>query len=131
MSKFDAGSAVEPMEYDFSHYGGPTGVTPEPSDLAFQKFSAKQAKLMVEASKIEKDMTEADKANKLDSDALEGFQKRSTELSDKMSKIIAELCQDKPSKEDVDVLPYRVKMAYTAHLMGQFSPEAGTGGTNN
>lgn len=131
MPKFDAGSAVEPLEYDFSAYDGPVGITPEPSDHSFQKFAAKQSRLMIDADKIEKDMTKAEKDDALDEKALDGFQERSQKLSDQMSVIIAELCQDKPSKADVDLLPYRVKMAYTTHLMKQFSPEGGTSGTSN
>lgn len=131
MPKFDAGTAVEPLEYDFSAYNGPVGVTPEPSDLAFKKFSAKQTKVMVEADKLEREMTEAEKEGRLDEQTMEDFTRRSDALGDRISKLIADLCQDQPSKEDVDKLPYRVKTAYTQHLMAQFSPEAVTSGTKN
>lgn len=131
MPKFDAREAVEALDYDFSYYDGPVGTTPEPSDHSFQKFAAKQSKLMIEADKLQKDMEKAEKEDRLDEDTLDAFQKKSNEVSEKMSKLIADLCQDKPSKEDVDKLPYRVKTAYISHLMNQFSPEGVTSGTNN
>src|ERR1044072_7518102 len=131
MPKFDAGTAVEKLEYDFSHYKGPVGVTPQPSDHAFKKFSAKQSKIMIDADRIEKEMAEAEKSGTLSEEKLDEFQRRGDELSEKMSKTVAELCQDQPSKDDVDKLPYRVKMAYMKHLMSQFAPEGETSGTSN
>lgn len=131
MPKFDAGTAVEKLEYDFRPYADVYGETPEPSEQAFQKFSSKQAKVMIDMDRLEKEMAQAEKDEKLDDETVEVFQKRGREISDKMSKIIAELCQDKPSKDEVDQLPYRVKTAYIKHLMSQFSPEGETSGTNN
>lgn len=38
MAKFDAGTAVEPMEVDFSKYDGPVGAIPEPDGDQVETF---------------------------------------------------------------------------------------------
>lgn len=41
MSKFDAGTAVEPMTVDFSKWGGPVGDIPEPDGDAVDLFMSR------------------------------------------------------------------------------------------
>lgn len=62
MAKFDAGTAVDPMEVDFSAFGGPVGTIPEPDGPQVEKFMdrikeyrRKRSALIREGEKAEQD----------------------------------------------------------------------------
>lgn len=124
MPKFDAGSAVEPLEFDFSKYGGKTGTMPEPSQTEFAKFAAKQQSIQLEALSMQKRLDAADKDGKLDAEFLAEVEAEGKKLDDRLSAAIAELFKDQPSVEDMGRLPYRVKQALSVWIVGKFSPEA-------
>ena len=48
MSKFDAATAVEEMEYDFSKYVGGVGVIPEPTTGQMNTYVVSMRRLMTE-----------------------------------------------------------------------------------
>jgi hypothetical protein len=126
MSGFDAATAVEPMNYDFTAYGGGKGVVPEPSTAEMQSFQREFAKVMRKGQKLEVSDEDAMKMSEKDFDKL---QKDAAAIGEELDDLIAGLCKGEPSKEDVAKLPFRVKTAFSKWLMEQFAPEGGTSGT--
>lgn len=144
MAKFDAATAVEPIEYDFSEFGGASGVTPEPTTDAldrfmdelrvlFEKIRRMRDKIHTERTKApegvdpegEEDLA-MEAAKLVEMDELRGASK---EILKTMQLVIADLTQGKPSEEDLAKLPQRVFMAYLAWLVDQLKPKAITPGT--
>lgn len=126
MAGFDAATAVEPMEWDFSHYGGGKGVVPEPSTREMQDFQRDFAKVMRKGQKLEVSDEDAMKMSEKEFDKL---QKDAQAIGEELDELIARLCKGTPSREDVATLPFRVKTAFSKWLMEQFAPEGGTSGT--
>lgn len=122
---FNAGTAVDPMEYDFTAYGGTIGVVPEPSQKAFRAYTRKLTSLMAQFKEV------GDAADKEDITAkeLEVVNDKAEKLSDEFDAIVSELCQNKPAAEEVALLPYRVKVAFSKWLQEEFRPEAETSAT--
>ncbi|QFG07917.1 hypothetical protein SEA_INTOLERANT_22 [Streptomyces phage Intolerant] len=126
MSGFDAATAVEPMEWDFSHYGGGKGVVPEPSTREMQDFQREFAKVMRKGQALE---ISDEEAMKLSEKAFDKLQTDAQKIGEELDELIAKLCKGTPSREDVATLPFRVKTAFSKWLMEQFAPEGGTSGT--
>jgi hypothetical protein len=126
MSKFDAGIAVERLEYDFTAFGGTAGVIPEPSTGTVQTFfdtlQALASEIRGKMAGVEgKDLEEiseeeaADVVAQMD-DNIAG------EYQTKMNAAIAELCGGTPSLEEISGLPFRVLGAFTQWLTGELNP---------
>lgn len=125
---FDAGKAVEPLDYDFTAFGGGKGTTPEPStddvSLFFKSISAianEVRGMMAEVKGLSEaeEVTEADAAevlSQMPDDIVGNYQGQ-------MIAAIAGLTHDQPTQENIEKLPYRVLGAYTAWLAGQLRPE--------
>jgi hypothetical protein len=128
MAGFDAGSAVEPMDYDFTTTPGGKGkgVVPEPSTTEMKNFQTSFARIMRDAGALEMSDEEAAKLSEGEFDAL---QEQVGEIGDRLDAAIAKLCKDTPSVDEVSTLPFRVKTAFSKWLMEQFAPEGGTSGT--
>lgn len=54
MAKFDAGKAVERLEYDFTEYGGGVGIVKEPSTGAVNAFFRNMKAMMKEVGTLQK-----------------------------------------------------------------------------
>ncbi|AWY07506.1 hypothetical protein SEA_LAZERLEMON_23 [Streptomyces phage LazerLemon] len=126
MAGFDASTAVEPMEYDFTAYEGSKGVVPEPSTKEMQVFQREFAKVMRKGQALE---ISDDEAMKLSEKQFDKLQKDAEAIGEELDELIAGLCKGTPSREDVAKLPFRVKTAFSKWLMEQFAPEGGTSGT--
>lgn len=128
MSGFDAGTAVEPMDYDFTTVDGGKGkgVVPEPSTSEMKGFQKEFAQIMREGQKLE---VSDEEALKMTDKEFAAFQKKTDDLGDRLDSAIARLCKDSPSVEEVSTLPFRVKTAFSQWLMNQFAPEGGASGT--
>lgn len=126
MAGFDAATAVDPMEWDFSHYGGGKGVVPEPSTAEMQDFQRDFAKVMRKGQALE---ISDEEAMKLSEKAFDKLQADAQKIGEELDELIARLCKGSPSTEDVATLPFRVKTAFSKWLMEQFRPEGETSGT--
>lgn len=123
MAGFDAGSAVEPMDYDFTTVPGGKGkgVVPEPSTMDMKIFQKSFAKVVRESAKLDKSGEELDK---ISDDEFDLLQKKGDELGEQLDAAIAKLCKNHPSVEEVETLPFRLKTAFSKWLMEKFNPEA-------
>lgn len=125
---FDAGKAVDPMEWDFTTVEGGIGkgVVPEPSTREMKAFQSEFAQIMRDGRKLE--VSDAEAAEMSDKD-FKAFQKKADEIGERLDIAIAKLCKNCPSQEEVASLPFRVKTAFSKWLMEQFNPEGETSGT--
>lgn len=135
MPKFDAGKAVEAVEWDFTAYGGGEGTTPEPSRGQIQKFNSTQRALtkrirpiIRKAESLEKKAKEGTiSGEELDAevDALETevTEKEMEQYEQEFTEALAELCSGSPSVDDMEELPFRVKQAWAEFVLEQFSPD--------
>jgi len=119
MAKFDASTAVEALEWDFTAYGGGSGTIPEPSEDVIEAFFKGVSGLSgVLGSQPGPDMTEEEVRALADRGVEFG------ETMNGMKDLLATLCSDQPGREDLDKLPLRVLLAFTGWLVGEFRPEA-------
>jgi hypothetical protein len=134
MPKFDAGTVVESLEWDFSTtkitaLKHARGVIPEPSDAAIGRFLDGLKKLYSEAQGMAggqlgpdatpDEMLEA--ISSLTGDAFVSF------MSDTAG-LFAELCDGKPSKEQLLALPLRVRAHFYGWVQSEvINPEVGPG----
>lgn len=137
MAKFDAANAVEAMDFDFSAYGGPIGVIPEPSNGqvdAFFKTAKALAKSMKDKTGVspedaDKEMSAAEVqeviASMTESEDDDAF----AEYEEQMTAAIAELCSHFPSQDDIKRLPFRIRTAFMSWLVGELRPESTRPGT--
>lgn len=123
MTGFDAGTAVEPMDYDFTTTPGGRGkgTVPEPSTRQMKKFQDEFTRIMRAGTALEKSMEDV---SDMSDDALADFQAKQDAISEQLDAAIAGLCQDQPSAAEVATLPFRVKTAFSNWLLEQFRPES-------
>lgn len=129
MAGFDAGTAVEPMDYDFTTVpsGKGKGTVPEPSTEEMKDFQREFAQIMRDGNKL--DLND-EAALKMTDAQFKKFQKEADEIGVRLDVAIAKLCKNQPSEEEVATLPFRVKTAFSKWLMDQFSPEGAAAGTS-
>lgn len=128
MAGFDAAAAVEPMDWNFEKFGGGSGTVPEPSNDEMKRFQRDFARVMREGAKL--DMSD-DAAKKMDETEFEAYQMKAEDIGKQLDTVIADLCKNSPSAEQVGRLPFRVKTAFSQWLMKQFNPEAEAAGTKS
>lgn len=135
MPKFDASTIGGDIEYDFSKWGGPSGVVPEPPRNAVSKMmrqiSAAFKEYGLRDDNADDDSLTPDDVAKTMSDAEddeETFEKLSVTLLD----AVAGVCGGSPSREVLDALPYRPFMGFFGYLIGNLTnPEGSRSGTSN
>lgn len=113
-------SDLEPMSYDFTAHGGPKGVVPEPSQQEFRAYTRGLIKVQVKAKEIE---TAYDKEDATEED-LTAAGDLAEQLEADIDKLVADLCHDHPTLEEVQALPFRVKNAFSKYLRDEFTPKA-------
>lgn len=124
MSKFDAGTAVDRMEYDFTAYGGGSGVIPEPSTGQVNQFFKTIRKIVNEANASLKVDDPSEMSNEETAAAIASMSDEIVEqFSDQMVQAISDLAQGTPSADDIRRLPYRVLGAFTSWIAGELRPE--------
>jgi hypothetical protein len=141
MAGFDAGSIVEPMNWDFSKFGGGSGTVPEPSDAEVERFLKKYQVLVTQTLRT----AELNAAQQLD-DAISkaagtdesrlltlqesisvmsqidsGELASSSDAVDALVDLFASICKGSPSKEQLMSLPHRIRAAFYGWLMGQLT----------
>lgn len=153
MAKFDAGTAVEELEFDFTKFGGGSGEIAEPSTAGVNNFFRGLRGLMGEVKGMQaeaealtnvEDMSDEDMLKQVDKieEATEGASKYQTRTME----LIAELCgakwlpedakpEDKvltggsPSFEQLSTLPFRHLQAFNKWLIEQIQPKRETPGS--
>lgn len=135
MPKFDAGSVVEPLEYDFTTVRGypherAKGTIKEPTDEMITQFIGRLRDMMKQAGSIAENVAEMDMSN-----PTAFFQQLDTFDPDQllavfsgMAEAYGELCSNQPSAQEIADLPLRVRVRFFAWLQEEVvSPEAGAG----
>lgn len=133
MAKFDAATAVEEMDYDFTKYGGREGVVPEPSTGQVNKYFAGMRVLLREAQAASAKAKALNGVNLEEmgddelAEAFENVDSAVAEASDfqaKTMELLAALCSDQPSVEELSVLPVRVLQAFNKWVIRQINPKS-------
>src|SRR5690606_11412212 len=115
---FNAGTAVEAMEWDFTDFGGGSGVVPEPTTEIFNQFT-ERAKVFQERFRATTGKSMDDALTEEDVSRLD-----EQEIMSEMVNLLAFVCQDSPGVEQLSLLPPRVLMAFQGWLVGEISPES-------
>lgn len=138
MGSFDAATAVEQLDYDFTAYDADKGVIPEPSTGQMEAYFNEVREIAQRARKLQesaKKMQEREKSGDAMSDeeaqevlaAMDEFSL--AKFQSEMSAAIARLCSDSPSEDQLAKLPHRVLQAFMKWISGEFRPEAGVATT--
>lgn len=135
MAKFDAATAIEGMEYDFTKYGGSEGEIPEPTTGQVNAFMAGMRATIREARSImdvkqdlSEEMSAEEMAEQLDN--VDESLGKAEEFQKQIIRFTADLCSQHPSEDDLSKLPIRVLRAFSKWLMLQLNPkEEGENGT--
>lgn len=130
MPGFDAGTVVEPLDWDFTAFKAGKGTVPEPSDTQLGKFIRDVMRAQTSETTALAPIAEAgDDPEKmlaaiaaLPEDVLPGATKA-------MIKPYADLCAGHPSEEQLTKLPPRVRVAFFTWLAGELRPEASSAGS--
>jgi hypothetical protein len=122
MGKFDAASAVDPLEYDFTKYGGSSGTIPEPTTKQVESFMNAAIEIAGELGLTPGKPVSMDEIAGMSKDVAE-------QMNSQMTVRVLALCGDTITAEDLDKLPYRVKAAFIAWLAGELNPESRAPGT--
>lgn len=133
MAKFNAGSAIEAVEYDFEPYQpGVKGVIPEPTQGQVELFFNRVADIRKLAFKVERDIKKAAESDdEADLDAvLDNLpQDKIDEAKNEIALWAAELCSNTPTEEQIRGLPYRPFAAFVKFLAEEYGPKDETGST--
>lgn len=132
MAKFTAGTAVEALDYDFTDYvPGCAGTIPEPTTEQIETYFDRAREVAQEVMAVKNKM---DKVKNADGD---GSTENLTEeevteivtdleeidvhgLQAKMVDLIADLCSQQPTAEQITALPFRVRQAFIKWVGSQF-----------
>jgi len=126
---------VEDLTWDFGPEdgSGPKGVVPEPSSDQIRAFRRAIGEWMQVVMGSVADMAGVD-ATKLTPQAMmdtlskflnAGGDEKADKLDDELMHAMADLCSDKPSIADLELIGYRGQQAFLGWLMGTFLvPEA-------
>lgn len=129
--KFNAQTALEPLEYDMKPYHDARGTVPEPTDEQVAEFYAKLGKQLEIALGAERvadvDMTDPMAVGELFM-SLDADDNR--KLYDALLELHADVCSGEPSKEAIAALPFRLRRAFYGAVQGWLRPEALTPATS-
>src|SRR5512138_245128 len=138
---FDAASAVESLDWDFTAFNAGKGTSPEPSTREIEQFFKKSHSLAEAIIRSGKNRTEDDSefpedltfeqawdliAKRLDAPRGEDAES----LARKMSELVAETTHNCPSADQLMKLPHRVRSSFFGWFTGQMlDPESAAAGT--
>lgn len=134
MTTFDAATAVEQMEYDFSKYvegDDASGIIPEPTTDQMEAYftGAKAIAKKVKGLQADaKGLQEKADSGEISDDEMEQVLSSMDSVSIKavqgeMADLIGALCSNSPSAETLMRLPYRVLQAFFGWVQGNLRPE--------
>lgn len=127
MSKFDAGTAVDPMEVDFSKFGGPVGDIPEPSGRQVELYIERMKDLRKRRGALVKKGEELQ--NSGDEEAIDKFLE---EIDDETLKSeskqiyswVQEVTSDFLQADMLENLPPRIWGKFLRWFSGEMNPKA-------
>lgn len=124
MAKFNAATAVDPMDFDLSAYGGPVGTIPEPTNGQIEKFfSAMQSAAAKVGVKPGQQMT-PDMMSAIPEDLAQ------TLMSGMLDALVG-VGGGSFTVEDIQNLPFRVQAALMTWIAGELGAGAKAPGTSN
>lgn len=127
---FNAGEVLEPLDYDFSAFGGPVGTVPEPSTGDVRGYFKAMKDMAKEARKYKDieaklgdvdDLTDEELADRMAT--LDEAEEGVNELQRLQKEALAGLCSNQPSFDELDRLPHRVFQAFNTWLVGEIAPK--------
>lgn len=136
MAKFDAGAAVEALDYDFTAFGGKEGTIPEPSSGAVKGYFRSMKDLAKEMRKFKgiaeqigdvEGLTDEEITARMS--MIEEAEEGVDELQEKQKHMLASLCGGEITYDDLDRLPFRVFQAFNTWLLGEITPKKTTPGS--
>lgn len=129
MAKFNAATAVEAMDYDFTAFGGKAGTIPEPTSDQIQAFMKAIADTAASYRTLAKD-TEAKVEDGMSDEEVialvtadSDLQDKAKALGDNVSDAITAVTSGEITREDIDRLPWRIQQAFAAWLASELNPE--------
>lgn len=115
MTKFIA--QEDEMSFDFSAYGGPVGVIPEPTSTQIEVFLETLRQTMPTTEDEEGHVT-------LDIQAISALEE-GTDLEALLYGAVASVCSDHPTAAQIKALPFRPQRRFVGWLLGTLlNPEA-------
>lgn len=117
MAGFVLRDSVEELTYDFTPHSG-SGVIPEPSSMQIMAFQHGLAELFGELMPPTTDQDA--NATALAKAVAEYLGRDTTEIQDKLLHVVAAVCSDHPSFDDLNVLPFRAQQAFVGWVVGTF-----------
>jgi hypothetical protein len=134
MPAFDAGAAVESLDWDFStskirDLAKAKGTVPEPTDAAIGRFLDGLKALYTQVQSLGVGQLPTDAAPEEMLAALSSLtgDKFVTFMAD-TAELFATLCSSQPSKDELLLLPLRARIKFYAWIQSEVvNPEAGTG----
>lgn len=131
---FDAGAVVEPLDYDFTKFGGSKGTIPEPSDKAIdQLFKDIATAMRTIVDKINpggKDLAVEEVLLAM-ADLPEAADIGYADMMHELAKAFAKLCQNQPPVTQMMKLPLRIRMRFFTWLVTEIRPEDFGAATRN
>jgi hypothetical protein len=125
MANFSAKS-YGTVQYDFRPFSEIRGVIPDPSDDMIQLYHKTFKKVMKNSGINE---LPSDSDIRINPERMQEYMDKidefdGIEIHHKILEIVAELCVNQPSVEDMMTLPYRVRVGFIRHVQKELiSPE--------
>jgi hypothetical protein len=131
MSKFVAGEILETLDWDFTAFGGRKGVVTEPTEERLGILLVRTASIIEDLAK-ERDNLSEDASPEQVATAIEKLSRNEIfpDMMAKMSEAYGEFCLNEPSAEELQALPYRIRMEFFKWLGSEVRPEIFGAATN-
>lgn len=124
MAQFNAQGAVEALEYDFRPHVDAHGVIPEPSTGQIQAYfdGARDLAKGVQGLRSQATAAEAgDLSEEQMAEIVEQIENLDiAEYMDQIVHLVAALCSNEPSAEQIFALPFRIRQAFVKWVGAQF-----------
>lgn len=132
MPAFKATEAAEPLDYDFRPIFDESGTVPEPTDDQVSEFYAGLTAVMRDALGDERigdvDLTDPEQVGRLYA-TLTADDHRT--LYGQLLDVHHAVTGERPSREALEALPFRVRQAWYGAVQGWLRPEASGAATNS
>lgn len=124
MPSFDASSIVEPLDYDFTKFGGRKAEIPEPSQETLVAFYAEMDELLKSVAGAFVELPKNPSAQDLVESLNQLTMHESYEpMLNGMTKLYAGVCANSPSEEELMMLPPRIRALFFQWFTKMMRPE--------
>jgi hypothetical protein len=132
MPGFDAGTIVEPMDYNFTKFGGRKAVIPEPDEdqvkLMYSEMDGLLKSIASEFVKLPDNPSAQDLVESLNQLTMsESY----APMLQGMTEIYSRLCSNSPSVDELLLLPPRIRALFFQWVAKQMRPELDAVDTRN